>query len=136
MKKKLELTSQRKHSTYPTFVDRSEAQINYLMMSSIKSMQFKQNKEEEEMFGFKGDEEIQPKKPWDPNQCIIEVIEDKNFIKKFTNFDWDDFDNMFDYAIHNCSFDISSKWIVKQELIHSSSNHLEILRFQPNLSSL
>ena len=120
MKQKLKLAP-KKTDSFPTYVDRQDTQINYLMMASRKSMQFQQRDEfdVEENIGICKEEKDAPKEPWDEDKCIIDVIERESKCKKFTNFEFRDLNELFDYATYNCSFDINMKWITKNQQIHS-----------------
>lgn len=106
-----------KISTYPTFVKRSETHENYLMMASRKSMQFQKQYHEVEINEVEN--EIESKRLWDADQCILEVIGNRNKCKLFTNFEYDDFNLLYDYATHLCSFNIDNKWIEIKHEIHS-----------------
>ena len=103
----LKLAPQRT-DTFPSYAKRTESQKNFLMMASRESFVLDANKNNNESVK---NESNDIDERWDADKCILDVIEDKFNCKKFTNFEWDDFNMLYKYATSSCTFDIDTKWI-------------------------
>ena len=55
---------------------------------------------------------------YNDKECILEVIGNEMNMKKWTNFEYEEFEKAFIYATYHCEFDMKKKWIEKSEIIN------------------